>query len=206
VLPADHNLAHIPDGLDHATAGVLGLAGSAAITIVDAVALGPGDTVLICGATGGVGAVAIQLATARGATVIATAANDAEAAHVRSLGAPFVVDPGPDMADAVKGIAPDGLSAVLHLAGDPAALVTLLAQGGRFGTLLGAAPEAAAGCSISVASVYATPHRGVLDALASDVVAGRLRIPVQRSYSLTDAPRAMTDFQAGTIGKLAINI
>jgi NADPH:quinone reductase-like Zn-dependent oxidoreductase len=185
---------------------VLGLAGSAAITVVDAVAVGPGDTVLICGATGGVGAVAIQLATARGATVIATAANDAEAAHVRSLGAPFVVDPGPAMADAVKGIAPDGLSAVLHLAGDPAALAALLAHGGRFGTLLGAAPEARAGHSISVASVYANPHRGVLDALATDVVAGRLRIPVQRSYMLPDVPRAMTDFQSGTVGKLAISI
>jgi len=206
VLPADHNLARVPDGMDHATAGVLGLAGSAAIAVVDAVAVGPADTVLISGATGGVGAVAIQLATSRGATVIATAANDAEAAHVRSLGAPFVVDPGPDMADAVKGIAPDGLSAVLHLAGDPAALAALLAQGGRFGTLLGAAPEAPAGRAISVASVYATPHRGVLDALAADVVSGRLRIPVQRSYSLTDAPRAMADFQAGTMGKLAISI
>jgi NADPH:quinone reductase-like Zn-dependent oxidoreductase len=46
----------------------------------------------------------------------------------------------------------------------------------------------------------------VLDALAADVMSGRLRVPVQRSYSLTDAPRAMADFQAGTMGKLAISI
>ena len=206
VVPEDHNLAHIPAGLDHATAGTLGLAGAAAIAIVDAVAPGPGDTVLISGATGGVGAIAIQLAAARGATVIATAADDAEAAHVRALGAPFVVDPGPDMADAVKGIAPDGVSAVLHLAGDPVALAALLAQGGRFGTLLSAAPEAPAGRTISVASVYATPHRGVLDGLAADVVSGRLRLPVQRTYALADVPTAMADFQAGTVGKLAISI
>ena len=206
VLPEEHNLAHIPAGLDHATAGALGLAGSAAIAVVEAVAVGPGDTVLISGATGGVGAVAIQLVTARGATAIATATGDVEAAHVRGLGAAHVVEPGAGLADSVKALAPDGVDVVLHLAGDPAALANLLADGGRFGSLLSATPDQPSERTITVVSTYATPHRGVLDRLGADVVAGRLRIPVQRTYALEDVPRAMTDFQAGTIGKLAISI
>jgi NADPH:quinone reductase len=206
VIPEDHNLAHIPDGLDHGTAGALGLAGAAAVAIVDAVAPGPGDTVLVCGATGGVGAVALQLLAARGATAIATAVGDDQAAYVRGLGAVHVVEPNPGLADAVKGIAPEGVSVVLHLAGDPAQLASLLVDGGRFGTLLGAPPVPAEGHAFTVASVSATPHHGILDELAAAVVGGRLRIPVQRTYALAEVPRAMTDFRAGTVGKLAISI
>src|SRR5437764_626069 len=65
--------AKVPDGLDAATAGALGLAGTAAHDAVEAVELQHGETVLVSGATGGVGIIAVQLLTARGAHVIATA-------------------------------------------------------------------------------------------------------------------------------------
>src|SRR5215217_1287340 len=72
-VPAGPNLTRVPEGVDFAAAGVLGLAGSAALQAVDAVAPAEaGETVLISGATGGVGAYAVQLAAARGANVIAT--------------------------------------------------------------------------------------------------------------------------------------
>jgi CBS domain-containing protein len=58
--------ARIPAGLDLAAAGALGLAGTAALAAVDAVAPLPGETVLVSGANGGVGAFAVQLAAARG--------------------------------------------------------------------------------------------------------------------------------------------
>ena len=53
-------LTTIPDGLDHEVAGVLGLAGTAAAMSVDAVAPLEGEFLLICGATGGVGAMAVS--------------------------------------------------------------------------------------------------------------------------------------------------
>ena len=65
--------ARVPAGLDLAVAGALGLAGTAALAAVDAVAPLPGQTVLISGATGDVGAFAVQLAAASGAYVISTA-------------------------------------------------------------------------------------------------------------------------------------
>jgi NADPH:quinone reductase-like Zn-dependent oxidoreductase len=206
VIPEDHNVAPIPAGLDHATAGVLGLAGAAATACVDTIAPGASETVLISGATGGVGAIATQLAVARGATVIATAKPGPETAYVTAQGARHVVDYTGDVAAQVRAIAPDGVDAVVHLAGDPTALADLLRDGGRFVTLLngdaGQAPER----GVVATATFATPHRGVLEALAADVVAGRITVPVQRTYALADVPQAFGDFMAGTIGKLAVRI
>jgi NADPH2:quinone reductase len=206
VVSQGHNIARVPAGLDHATAGALGLAGAAAWSSLDAVSPRPGDTLLICGATGGVGAVAMQLAAARGATVIATAAPGEETAHVRALGADHVVDRTADLAAQVKAIAPRGVDAALHLAGDPFAVADLLAAGGRFASLLGVGGEQLAGRVLTATAVIADPRREVLDGLAAAVAADELTIPVQRVYPLEDVPRAFADFAAGTVGKLAVTI
>jgi NADPH:quinone reductase-like Zn-dependent oxidoreductase len=82
-VPVGIGVAHLPEGVPVRTAGALGLAGTAAFDGL--AALGPveGRTVLISGATGGVGALAVQLAAARGAEVIATAKPGAKAASSR---------------------------------------------------------------------------------------------------------------------------
>jgi len=149
---------------------------------------------------------AIQLAVASEATVIATAASGAETDHVRRLGAAHVVDHTGDLLAQVRDIAPAGVEAVLHLAGDPATLASLLVPGGRFATLLNAVPDPMPGRSITAASVIADPHPAVLDRLAADVAAGRLTIPEQRTYSLDGVSKAFEDFAAGTLGKLAVRI
>ena len=74
-----------PASLDVAAAGVAPLAGIAALAAVDALALSEGETILIVGATGGVGSFAVQLAARAGATIIAPAlAEDAD--YLRKLG------------------------------------------------------------------------------------------------------------------------
>lgn len=87
---------------------------------LNAVALAEGETVLISGAAGGVGSLAVQLAPARGATVIATARPGTQTDFVTGLtGAEVhVVDFTGDLQAQVRRIAPDGVDAVLHLAGD----------------------------------------------------------------------------------------
>lgn len=205
-LPASPTVARTPAGLDAGTAGVLGLAGSAAAGSVSAVAPRPGETVLISGATGGVGAFAIQMATARGATVIATATGDVETGHVRALGAAHAVDHTRDLVEQVRAIAPAGVDAVLHYAGDPFTLADLLAPGGRFASLLMLTPDQFGDRIPNATAVIAAPQRPLLEALAADVVAGRLRVPVQRTYPLAEVPRAFGDFSAGTLGKLAVVI
>ncbi|WP_211359708.1 NADP-dependent oxidoreductase [Actinocorallia herbida] len=202
VVSPQYGLAAIPDGLDHARAGVLGLAGTAARNAVDAVSPEAGETVLVSGATGGVGSFAVQLAAARGARVIATARPGAEAAFVTGLGAARAVDPA-DLEAGVRALAPGGVDAALHLAGDGPSIAALLAEGGRLASTVHFTPEET-GRGIKATTVMADPSRETLERLAAEVVRGSLRVPLARSYPLSDAPRALTDFTAGTVGKLAI--
>ena len=196
----------VPDGLDVTQAGALGLAGAAALQAVEAVAPAAGDAVLVSGATGGVGAFAVQLAAARGAAVIATAKPGEDAGFVRDLGAAHVVDYTGDLPAQVRAIRPGGVDAVIHLAGDGAQLADLLAPGGRFASTLGVGPDQLAGRELRATAVMANPDAATLDRLAGEVVAGRLRVPIQRNYPLEAVGEAMADFGAGTRGKLAISL
>ena len=83
----------------------------------------------------------VQLAAARGATVIATAKAD-RADFVRDLGAAEAVDYSADLPAAVRAVAPDGVDAVLHAAGDPNELVELIKPGGRIASVLGFGQDA----------------------------------------------------------------
>jgi NADPH:quinone reductase-like Zn-dependent oxidoreductase len=204
VIPEDHNVAKLPSTLDHQRAGVLGLAGAAALASLAAVGIKEGETVLVSGATGGVGAAAIQLAAAAGAIVIATATPGPEADHVLGLGSHHYVDYTGDLTTQIGALAPEGLAAVLHFAGDADLLGSLLADGGRYATLLSTLPSGDR--PITAVPVYATPDTTTLDRLASLAAAGGLRMPVQRTYSLDAVPKAFDDFAAGTLGKLAVAI
>ncbi|HUR07360.1 MAG TPA: NADP-dependent oxidoreductase, partial [Nonomuraea sp.] len=205
VVSEQYGLAHTPAGLGHARAGALGLAGTAALNAVDAIAPEPGETVLISGATGGVGAYAIQLAAARGATVIATAEPGAQAAFVTGLGATWTVDHA-DLRTQVRAVAPDGVRAALHLAGDGPTVAGLLARGGRMASTLHFTPDDLAERDIKATAVMADPNPATLARLAADVVEGRLRVPLARTYPLADAAQAIADFPGGTVGKLAVTI
>ncbi|MGA2037030.1 MAG: NADP-dependent oxidoreductase [Acidimicrobiales bacterium] len=198
-----YGIARVPDGLDLAAAGALGLAGTTAVNAVDAVAPRSGETVLICGATGGVGAIAIQYVAPSGARVIATARPGPGAEFVRDLGADLVVDHTGDLADQIRTAAPEGVSAVVHLAGDGARLVDLLAAGGRLASTLGFGPDQ----HPAAIAIMANPDTTTLDRLAADAVAGRLRVPITRNYELANVPGALADFTGGGIlGKLAVTV
>lgn len=201
-----YGLTRIPAGLDHVAAGALGLAGTAALNAVDAVEAGAGRTVLLAGASGGVGAYAVQLAAARGATVIATARAGEETGLVRELGAAHTVDYTDDLIAHVRAIAPGGVDAVVHLAGDPAALADLLVAGGLLTSTLGVGPDTLTRTDVTVVAVNADPSAATLDALAAEAAAGRLRVPITRTYALADVPQALSDFGAGAAGKFAVTV
>jgi len=198
--------AKVPDGVDAATAGALGLAGTAAHDAVEAVELQQGETVLVSGATGGVGIIAVQLLKARGAYVIATASTDDEIAFVRDHGADVVVDYREDVAAAVRENHPRGVDTVLHFAGDGAVLATLLGPGGRMASTLGLTPEQLGRGDVALASIMANPVTATLAKLADAAAAGIIRVPVTRTYGLEDVPQGLADFAAGTLGKLAVRV
>jgi NADPH:quinone reductase len=107
VVPADGFIGPKPADVDFERAAALGLAGLAALVSVDAIDPSDGDVVLVVGATGGVGAYTVQLAAARGATVIATGLPEDEA-WLRELGADEVVDYTGDVVSAVRAGHPEG--------------------------------------------------------------------------------------------------
>jgi NADPH:quinone reductase-like Zn-dependent oxidoreductase len=205
VVPEAPHLAHLPAGVDVVQAGALGVAGAAAWQAVDAIAPTAGETVLVSGATGGVGAYAVQLAASRGATVIATAKPGAAADFVRDLGAAHVVDYTGDLAAQIRAIAPGGVDAVVHAAGDVTDLGAVLAPNGRLASVLLMSPEQAGLEGVSVTAIMANPEAATLDRLAAEVAAGRLRVPVQRTYPLAQAGQAFAVF-SGALGKVIIEM
>lgn len=195
----------IPDGVDIEVAGALGLAGTAAHDAVDAVAAEEGDTVLVSGATGGVGVIAMQLLKARGVNVIATAATDEEIALVRGHGADDVVDYRSDVVAAVKDKAGQ-VDAVLHLAGDGAQLAQLVKPRGRLASTMGLSGEELDRDDVTVTAIMANPAPATLASLARAVADGTLRVPITRTYQLDELPQGLQDFTSGAIGKLAVRI
>jgi NADPH:quinone reductase-like Zn-dependent oxidoreductase len=107
--------ARKPSSLDWSVAAAAGVAAETAIRALDLLGVTSGTTVLIDGGAGGVGAVAVQIAVARGATVIATA-SEANQGYLQEIGATGVLY-GDGMTDRVRAAAPGGVDAVLDVAG-----------------------------------------------------------------------------------------
>jgi NADPH:quinone reductase-like Zn-dependent oxidoreductase len=179
---------------------------AAAVQSVDAVQPRAGETVLVSGATGGVGAIAVQLVAARGARVIATARVGDETQFVRGLGAADVVDYTGDVPAQVRALSQGGVDAVLHFAGDGPALAELLVAGGRFVSTRGVGADQLGAKQVAATSIMSVPTSDVLERLATGVATGQLRLHIARTYRLEDAPQALADFGAPHVGKLAIAI
>ena len=168
VVGEQHGIARVPDGLDLQAAGALGLAGTAARDAIDAIAPTAGELVLISGATGGVGAIALQYAVAAGAEVIATARPGAEEEFVRGLGATHVVDYTGDLGAQVRAIAPDGVARHRAPGRRRRAARRPARAGGRIASTLGFGPDQHA----AAVAVMANPDAATLDRLAADAASG----------------------------------
>jgi NADPH2:quinone reductase len=192
-------------------AGLL-LTGVTAVHALLAADVGPGDTVLVHGASGGVGLMAVQLAVARNATVIATA-SPAKHDLLTGLGA-VAVTYGDGLADRVRAAAPEGIDAALDLIGTDEAVevsLELVASRDRIVTvaafgrakqdgikLLGGAPGADPGTEI---------RKAARAQLADAVRDGTLHVLVGRTYPLAQAADAHRDLMSGhATGKLVLTV
>jgi NADPH:quinone reductase-like Zn-dependent oxidoreductase len=208
IVPEDMFVARKPEGVDFVAAGALPLAGVAALASVDAVAAAAGDVVLIVGASGGVGGYAVQLAAARGATVIATGRPEDEA-RLRELGAAETIDfTTGDVAAVMRERYPDGIQGLIDVVnfGDGfAATAELVADGGRAATTLGAADvDALAARNVVATNVMASPDPATLGRLADH--AGGLEVPIDSSHPLESTATALDRFASGKHGKIALEI
>ena len=201
-------LARKPAAVGFNEAAVLPLAGAAALDLLDAIAAKSGDVVLIVGATGGVGSLAVQLAARRGLIVIATARAE-EDEFVRGLGATETVDYSTgSVADAVRSSHPDGIAALIDLVNQKPALTELASvvrPGGHVATLMNAADvDQLASRRIAGTNVAAAPTAEKLRLLGELAGSGALRIHIHGLYPIDRAEHALEAFRRGTRGKIVV--
>ncbi|WP_031073360.1 zinc-binding dehydrogenase [Streptomyces sp. NRRL S-118] len=216
-------LALVPDGLALTDAAALVHDGVTAIALLDATELKPGETVLIVGASGGMGTVLVQLAKAAGARVVGTARGEAKAALVRELGADAVVDAStPDWPErAREAIGPGGADVVLDGVGGQvgAAAYPLVADGGRFsahgaptGGFAQVDPAAAERRGIrllGIGDVQLTDdaHARLAGRALAEAAAGRLRPVIGATFPLERAAEAHAAIEArNLLGKVVLTV
>ena len=199
-----------PAGLDFTQAAALPLAGASAVQSVEAIDPQPGQTVLVNGASGGVGSFAVQLLAARGVTVVATG-KPADADRLTALSAAQVVDhtAGP-VSDQVRAIYPDGVDALVSLHGmDPAGTpIAAVRTGGKVAGVAGVPDEATlATAGLTGTSVMAAPTREVLAPLAEQAAAGDLKIAIASVLPLDQATDGLGRLATGGIGgKIVVTV
>lgn len=175
-----------PADLDWDTAAALPVAVETSVRVLDELKVGEGETLLIHGASGVVGAVGVQLAVARGATVIGTA-SPGNHDYVRSLGATPVAH-GEGLADRIRAAAPQGVDAVYDAAGHGDLPLSIELRGGTDRIVTIADPQAAElGVTFSGGG---GPFGARLGEYARLAVDGKLTVRVAQSLPLADAAQA----------------
>jgi NADPH:quinone reductase len=209
VAPA-HSLVPRPPALDWAQAAGLMLTGVTAWHALAAAGVGEGDTVLIHGASGGVGVMAVQLATARGARVVATASPQRHG-FLGRLGA-VPVAYGDGLAERVAAAAPDGVDAALDLIGTDEAIdvsLAFVADRDRIATIAAFARGPKAGIKLLGGGPGADPGTEIRDAarlelarLAQDKT---LQVVVSQAFPLAEVADAHRAIMTGhATGKIAL--
>lgn len=193
---------HKPDGMPFDVAGGLSVVSETAIRCLDQVGAAAGETVLVCGAAGGVGSALIQIARARGITVIGTA-SAAKHDYLRGLGAiPTTYEPG--LAARVTALAPQGVDAALDLAGAGVVpeLVAITGDASRVLSITDfTAPEHGAQFSPTRQD---HPERALAEA-ARLYAEGALRLHVEKAFAPAQIAQAQRLSAEGHVtGKLVI--
>jgi NADPH:quinone reductase-like Zn-dependent oxidoreductase len=202
VVEADH-LIHRPAHVSWEQAGALFVAGTTAYAAVQAVSLKAGDTVVVSGAAGGVGSIAVQLARDIGAKVIGLA-GAANHAWLSDHGV-IPIGYGDGVAERIRSASGNKVDAFVDTFGG--GYVELALE-------LGVAPDridtiidfgAAAKHGVKTAGNSAAANAKVLAELASLIDAGRLKIPIAKVYPLADVREAYRDLaRRHTRGKIVL--
>jgi NADPH:quinone reductase-like Zn-dependent oxidoreductase len=211
VVVAAKRVGHVPKGVDMLHAGAMGTTALTAIQgIDDALHLRNGEAVLIHGASGGVGTLAIQFAKLRGARVLATASGEDAVALVRRLGADAVVDSrSGDVAAAARRFAPRGLDAVLALVGGAGleACAGALRAGGRLAYPEGVQPEPKPRAGVRIISYNAIPGVAQYARLNRAIETMPFEVPIAAEYPLAGAAAAHERLAAGhVLGKIVLRV
>ncbi|NEA31326.1 NADP-dependent oxidoreductase [Streptomyces sp. SID13031] len=199
-------LAPLPDQVAWEIAGSFPLNSLTASQALELGALEPGQTLFVTGASGAVGAFAVQLATAHGVRVLATASAGDED-FVAGLGAQVITrTEAASMLTAVKEFAAEGVDALFDAAAIGGPILPAVKDGGAFvAPAAPAAPPTERG--VQVSAVQSRPDAALLARLAGEIAAGSLVSRVADFVPLDQARSAHEQTQAGGLrGKLVLDL
>ncbi|MGW5424267.1 NADP-dependent oxidoreductase [Streptomyces sp. NPDC003943] len=182
-----------PAALSWEVAASLVTVGQAAHRVLGQLGVEAGDTLLVHGAAGGVGHIAVQLAVARGVTVIGTV-GEQDIERVTALGA-TAVRYGDGWAERVKAAAAEGVDLVFDASG-AGVLADSVALTGDAAKVITIADLSAQQHGVRFSPGTADRGGQALPELVRLAADGRLTVPVWRTYPLTEAARAHADLEA----------
>lgn len=203
----------VPEGLGLDEAGAMPIVALTALHgLVEELRLTPGDTVLITGASGDVGHVAVQLAKRLGARVFAVASGADGVDVVRELGADLAIDGRTgDVAAAAREFAPGGLDAVLSLVGGATQDIAIAAlrDGGRVAYPLGVQPEPAPRPGVESRRFDLTQDgpartRVKMAQLNELIASGPFSVAISRVFPLEQASAAQRALAEHRVGKIVL--
>jgi NADPH:quinone reductase-like Zn-dependent oxidoreductase len=202
-------LAHRPPAFSALDAAAVPMVGLTALTAQRA--LNRSGTVLVIGASGGIGAFLVPLLARAGIDVLATAAGEA-VSRLKEAGAGEVIDfRAVDVAAAARERAPDGVDAVIDLVNQFDALVAsaeLVRPGGQLlSTLFGPDPSELTGRDVELTYVRNSPLDGDLDRVAELVVSGVVTPVARETVAFADAASGFARLADGTAsGKIVLDL
>ncbi len=206
-LPESY-LAHRPKEMSMEESGGVPLVGLTAYqSIFDVGKLKKGQTLLILGASGGVGTLAIQLAKSVGATVIGVASKKNHD-YMKELGADEVIDySAGHVGESVKKLAPGGVDLLFHCSRGNSLSECMetgvLKENGRVVSITKSKPEP--DWDVSYDYVFVEPNAAQLKHIAELADDGKIKVPVTKSFSLGDVEKALQEVETlHTRGKLVI--
>jgi NADPH:quinone reductase-like Zn-dependent oxidoreductase len=203
-------VSSIPSGLTLEQAAVMGGVGLTALRgLDDALNVKPGESVMIFGASGGIGHLAVQIAKRMGARVFAIASGDDGVALAKRLGADAAVDGRKDdVLTAARAFARNGLDAALFTAGGAVAEKAILGirAGGRVAYPNGVHPEPQAREGVQFHSYNGEPTPEIIERLNRLIDSGPFNVHVGRIFSPSQAAEAHLALPRHHLGKLALKI
>lgn len=206
---SENSVALIPPNVKSIEAGALAVSGITALRGLEELRLDRGQSIMIVGASGGVGHVALQLAKLMMARTLAVASGTDGVDLVKHLGADSSVD-GHDanIVDAVLDFAPEGLDAALTFANseDIEKALKRVKKGGSIAYPNGVEPEPKGSAGVKVHAFDGIPSPDAFERLNGLIGKGSFRVHISRTYSLDEAAQAHRDVLKHHIGKLALRI
>ena len=199
----------LPDNFDITMAGGLPVDGATALRGLETLGTGDETKLMIWGASGGVGHVALQLAKRMGARVFAIASGKDGVELCQQLGADEAVDGhGDDIIERARQFAPDGFDTALVTTGNDKVqnTLSLVRKGGNIAFPHGVMPEPTAPDGVNLKPFDANPDAQLLMQLNRLASIGDFKIHIAQTFPLEQAAQAQQAMDKHYLGKIVLNV